>query len=452
MTAIFICVEGNKSFSALNTTFYTRAKSLSNQKFDKNVSLNDLENRSETSTVWVSNPFALPLSEAEPEGGPDGGPEAESEIPSDEPGSEPEASAEDWPEPGPFWPKAYEEWGMAWEMHVYVFAVIFLGFAVCSSYFIGHGLYAGLDQKYLGFSLNIVMLILGATRAFVLFTDPYLQGTMINNVHVMRVIWSLASPCLTSADCLVILSLVETAKISLGPQRMQKFSIIIKIILLHFALVLITDFVVSAFVEAKAMLVFCQVFFILWGTVLGIAYFILAHKLDKKLFANKEVKSKKEKSYIYLIYASGVNNFVLCIMFIYSSAGVFGVYSDVQFVGAWPWWAMQTCFRVSEVSSAILVFTVSAKRKRLKKSQGDKYKDALGGDSSQDRSQQQGASTTGKEKDRRLSLFSQLHSAKVHEKPGKNANIVRKKLETQTDMLTDLHEAKIEAYYASEDV
>ena len=73
-------------------------------------------------------------------------------------------------------------------------------------------------------------------------------------------------------------------------------------------------------------------------------------------------------------------------------------------------------------------------------------------DSSQDRSQQQGASTTGKEKDRRLSLFSQLHSAKVHEKPGKNANIVRKKLETHTDMLTDLHEAKIETYYASEDV
>lgn len=363
-----------------------------------------------------------------------------------------EALASDWPEPGPFWPKAYEEWGMAWEMHVYVFAVIFLGFAVYSSYFIGHGLYTGLDQKYLGFSLNIVMLILGATRAFVLFTDPYLQGTTINNAHVMRVIWSLASPCLTSADCLVILSLMETAKISLGPQRMKNFSIIIKIILLHFALVLITDFVVSEFVEAKAMLVFCQVFFILWGAVLGIGYFILAYKLDKKLFANREVKSKKDQSYIYLIYASGVNNFVLCIMFIYSSAGVFRVYSDVQFVGAWPWWTMQTCLRVSEVSSAILVFTVSAKRKRLKKSEGDKYKDAYEGDSSQDRSQEQGASTTGKEKGKRLSMSSHLHSAKVHEKPEKNANIVPKKLETQTDMFTDLHEAKIEAYYASEDV
>lgn len=441
VTAIFICVEGNKSFSGLNTTFYTYTKNLSNQKFDKNVSLNDIENRSETSTAWVSNPFALPLSEAE------------IEIPSNETGSEPEASAENWPEPGPFWPKAYEEWGMAWEMHVYIFAVIFLGFAVYSSYFIGRGLYAGLDQKYLGFSLNIVMLILGATRAFVLFTDPYLQGTTINNIRVMRATWSLTSPCLTSADCLVILSLLETTKISLGPQRMQKFSIIIKIILLHFALVLITDFVVSEFVEAKAMLVFCQVFFIVWGTVLGIGYFILAYKLDKMLFGNKEVKSKKDKFYIYLIYASGVNNFVLCIMFIYSSAGVFGVYSDVQFVGAWPWWTMQTCFRVSEVSSGILVFTVSAtKRKGLKKRRGDKHKDVIEDDSSQDRSQEQGASTAGKEKDRRLSMFSHLRSAKVHEKSGKNANIVRKKLETQTDMLTDLHEAKIEAYRASVDV
>ena len=391
----------------------------------------DLNENTTAQVLAIADPSPSPL------------PISEAENSSVEPESEPEGTAEAWPEPGPDWPKAYEEWGPAWEIHVYLFAVIFLGFAIYSAYFIVHGLYAGLDQKYLGFSLNIVMLILGATRAFVLFTDPYLQGTVINNVHAMRVIWSLASPCLTSADCLVILALVETAKISLAPQRMQKFSVIIQIIFLHFALVLISDFVVSEFVEAKAMLVFCQVFFILWGTVLGVGYVALAYKLDHQLFGHKEVKSKKDVLYIRLIYASGVNNFILTVMFIYSSAGVFGVYSDVQFVGAWPWWAMQTCFRVSEVLSGILVFTVSAKRKSLKKQREVKYKEAVDRVASSEDvtslSQQQPV-----KKDRKLSMFSYFHTA------GVRGTTVDDEQDSGNSMLTDLHKAKIEAFFATD--
>ena len=409
------------------------------QQVGKNAVLNPSVKTSKTSRLLGrvgSSPSPLPISEAE--------------TPSAE--AEPEGAAEAWPEPGPDWSKAYNEWGAAWELHVYVFAVIFLGFAVYSAYFIGHGLYVGLNKKYLGFCLNMVMLLLGFTRAFVLFTDPYLQGTIINNIHAMRVIWSLASPCLTSADCLVILALVETAKISLAPQRMQKFSVIIKIIIIHFMLVMITDFVVSEFVEAKAMLVFCQVFFIVWGTVLGVGYFALAYKLDQKLFGHIEEKSKKDLLYIRLIYASGVNNFILSALFIYSSAGVFGVYSDVKFVGAWPWWAMQTCFRVSEVLSGILVFTVSAKRKSLKKKEGDKYENVVGMDALQDNGddpsrQPEPAVPIGGEKDRKLSMFSHLHSARVKKTPAADVRKDRGK-----SMLEDLHEAKMEAYLVTEDV
>ena len=86
---------------------------------------------------------------------------------SESPGVEPEATAQAWPKPGPDWSKAFGEWGAAWEFHVYLFAMMFLGFALYATYFIGHGLYVGLNQKYLGFCLNVVMLILGFTRAFV---------------------------------------------------------------------------------------------------------------------------------------------------------------------------------------------------------------------------------------------------------------------------------------------
>ena len=54
-------------------------------------------------------------------------------------------------------------------------------------------------------------------------------------------------------------------------------------------------------------------------------------------------------------------------MFIYSSAGVFGIYSNVKYIDAWSWWAVQTCYRLGEVLSGILVFTVSANRQRIKR-------------------------------------------------------------------------------------
>ena len=334
---------------------------------------------------------------------------------SESPGVEPEATAQAWPEPGPDWSKAFGEWGAAWEFHVYLFAMIFLGFALYATYFIGHGLYVGLNQKYLGFCLNVVMLILGFTRAFVLLTDPYHQGDIIHNVLVMRVLWSLASPCLTSADCLVILALVETAKISLAPQKMQKLSFVLTIIMVHFILVLVSDFVVSEFVEAKAMLVFCQGFFTMWGAILGVGYFVLGYKLDQKLFGHKEIKSRNDVLYIRLIFASGVNNLVLCTMFIYASASVFGVYSDVKFVDAWSWWIVQTCFRVSEVSSGILVFTVSAKRKSLKKKPDKKAKGEYQVDqlniSASDANKV--GTATGRKNERKLSLFSQLYPKKA---------------------------------------
>ena len=398
----------------------------------------------------ASSPSPLPISEAEAE----------------TPAVEPEAEAEAWPEPGPDWSKAFGEWGAAWEFHVYLFALVFLGFAIYAAYFVGHGLYVGLHQKYLGFCLNVVMLILGFTRAFVLFTDPYHQGNIISNVSAMRVLWSLASPCLTSADCLVILALVETAKINLAPPKMQKLNAILTIITLHFILVLTTDFVVSEFLEAKAMLVFCQVFFIIWGSILGVGYFLLGYKLDQRLFGHKEVKAKKDVLYIRLIYASGVNNFILSAMFIYASASVFGVYSDVKFVGAWPWWAMQTCFRVSEVLSAILVFTVSAKRKSLKRKtdraftneyivEDDTLRDnvnELSSISQGTKDKNKLATVTGTKKERKTSMFSHLYSKAIPQNQAKDEVLAAQNNDGDRNMLTDLHEAKIEAYHAHQDV
>ena len=284
-----------------------------------------------------------------------------------EPEIEPESEGEpeDWPEPGPEWEKAYETWGVAWEFHIYTFAVCFFLVFVYASYYVVMNIADGLRKKYLSVSLNVMMVICGFSRAFVLAVDPYHQGTAVDTpITLMRILWSLTDPCLTAADSLVILSLLETYKLSIGPQRLQKPSTIIPIICVHFGFVFTSDLVVSAFVEAKAMLLFCQVFFITWCGLLGVFYFLIGYKLDQLIFksgVDNEI-SQEGRWYIYLIHASGISNIVTSGVYIYSAAGVFGVYSDVTYVDAWPWWSLQSTLRITELIAAVLVFTVSAKR------------------------------------------------------------------------------------------
>ena len=294
-------------------------------------------------------------------------PAKEEPVGTQEPETEPESESEpeDWPEPGPEWEKAYDTWGVAWDFHIYTFAVCFFLVFAYALYYVVMNIADGLREKYLSVSLNLMMVICGFSRAFVLAVDPYHQGTAVDTpIKLMRILWSLTDPCLTAADSLVILSLLETYKLSIGPQHMQRPCTIIPVICVHFGFVLTSDLVVSEFVEAKAMLLFCQVFFITWCGVLGIFYFLIGYKLDELIFKSgidNEI-SQEGRWYIYLIHASGISNIVTSGVYIYSAAGVFGVYSDVTYVDAWPWWSLQSTLRITELIAAVLVFTVSAKR------------------------------------------------------------------------------------------
>lgn len=313
---------------------------------------------------------AVTKAQAEPRSKGEVNPEGESTSePTYDPGgeSEPYAEPETWPEPGPQWKKAFEQWKAAWHIHVYLFATSFLLIGFYAGYYVVLNIYDGLGGKYLSVCLNGMVLLFGITRAFVLFLDPYHQGGLIKALFVMRLLWSIGGPCLTASDSLIILALVETAQVSIAPPRFQKLGTISIVIGVHFVLVIVSDTVVSLYMEAKVMILLCQIFFSLWGTVLGAGYANLAYKLDKKLFSHKQIKDKGDKIYIFLIYASAAANFFICGVMIYTMVGVFGVYADIEFVDAWHWWTLQTLFRSGEVITCVLIFTVSAKRSRVKR-------------------------------------------------------------------------------------
>lgn len=220
------------------------------------------EPRSEIEAITKAQVEPLSEGEVKPQG------ETTSE-PKYDPGgeSEPHAEPETWPEPGPQWKKAFEQWKAAWHIHVYLFATAFLCIGFYAGYYVVLNIYDGLGGKYLSVCLNGMVLLFGITRAFVLFLDPYHQGGFINALFVMRLLWSIGGPCLTASDSLIILALVETAQVSIAPPRFQKLGTISIVIGVHFVLVIVSDTVVSLYMEAKVMILLCQIFFSLWGTV-----------------------------------------------------------------------------------------------------------------------------------------------------------------------------------------
>ena len=234
------------------------------------------------------NPTAEPEATPEPEFLPK--PEAKPEP-------EPEAEVEGaWAEPEPDWSSAYYNWGPAWELHVYIFAacyfVIFLLAAISLTSFIKDK--QSLKRGKLTFSLLIMVTIFTLLRSMAMFIDPYGTTDTIPN-DFFRMLWSVALPGLTASFSVLLLVLLDTTKMSLGPPRFQKLSTILIFTACHFAIVIISDIVFILCQSCKGMLLFCQILFILYGALLAVGYLYSSVAIHKNCAAGNRQGNKLEK-------------------------------------------------------------------------------------------------------------------------------------------------------------
>ncbi|XP_070574588.1 proline-rich transmembrane protein 3-like [Ptychodera flava] len=308
-----------------------------------------------------SEPEAEP--ESEPESEPETQPESDGET---EP--EPRSEGESWPEPGPNWPTAYIEWKSAWQLHVIGFSLAFGLVAIYSLFcFIYHCRdKRTLSKRVLSLSLSFITMLLCLTRCLSLAINPYgAYGSLPDELS--RILWSLGFPSLTSAISTLLLVLLDTTKMSLGPPRFQKFSTILPVIIVHFILVLGADMIVTVYTEMRVLLVLCAAIFILWGALLAIGFFTVAFKLYRNLKASRSVAKGKGSDnrsarLVHLICGCATVSMATSLTHLYGAVGVFGVYSDVEFVEAWPWWAFQTLQRMEELIISVLIFALSTKK------------------------------------------------------------------------------------------
>ena len=226
------------------------------------------------------SPEAEPDTTSEPV--PETQPEPEPEIP-----PEPEAKGESaWAEPEPDWPKAFNDWGVAWELHVYIFAtcymVMFVLAAISLTYFLKDK--SSLKKGRMTFSLLIMVIIFTLFRGIAMFMDPYGTTDRIPD-NFFRMLWSMALPGLTASFSVLLLVLLDTTKMSLGPPKFQKLSTILIFTAGHFAIVIISDIVFTLCNSCKGMLLFCQILFILYGVLLAVGYSYSSVAINKNCTA-----------------------------------------------------------------------------------------------------------------------------------------------------------------------
>ena len=65
-----------------------------------------------------------------------------------------------------------------------------------------------------------------------------------------------------------------------------------------------------------------------------------------------------------ILACSGVS-IASCATHMYGAIGVFGVFSDLTIIPAWPWWVFQTLMRLEEITLCILVFILAGRAKTV---------------------------------------------------------------------------------------
>ena len=300
---------------------------------------------------------------------PDSKPEITTPEPEATPNFEPEPkpnAESSWPEPGPNWPVAYRKWLWAWAVHIYGFAAVFTFLSIIPVV----EMFRLVTLKQRKAALKITLLstieIFCVTRAVFLFVNPY-GSTGIINAGITRLLFAIGNPCVISALSLLLLVLIDTTKMNIAPPKFQRIQNIVPVIIFHVILVIATDFVVEYFLAAKGLILVCQLYYIIVGLFLTVGFARVAHMISSNVAAGVQRDSKMKKLRRMIILSTVVSALLLTVH-LYAAVGVFGIYSHVRHVEAWPWWSFQTCNRFLEVVMCAIVIKLNSNTRTNQKS------------------------------------------------------------------------------------
>lgn len=267
------------------------------------------------------------------------------------------------------------------QAHVYFFGVAF-GVVALYSLFSIIRLWKKkhlLSQKYF-IALNLLVMLMGATRSVYLLIDAYNSNRVYPNL-IAYMLYTLFLPCVTSTFSLLFLSLLAATRMKFISPSIQKTRVILSVILMHFILAITTDVLTVCHLDARVILFVCQLFYIAWGLFLFVGFMYIFGRLykaakDRQNQMNKyalkklgtpsikhNFKPERHKLTLSLgtivTLISSVLGLLTVLLLIYGMVDVYGVFVVDKKPEAWRWWGYHTSFRALELAICVTVSYVA---------------------------------------------------------------------------------------------
>ena len=187
------------------------------------------------------------------------------------------------PEPLPDWDIALEEWKGLWELHFVGFGLLFLAVALFSCFCV-----VRIRRKSKGMTLAnyflavcLLLMLFSISRALFLALDPYESHTVLHlPVIVVRILFAVGYPCLTSALSLIHFAFLEVNKLRLISHRLQNIKFLVSVIATHFVVVFIVYILITFIPKVARLLILCQTILISWWLVLALCFLYSGWKVN----------------------------------------------------------------------------------------------------------------------------------------------------------------------------
>ena len=281
-------------------------------------------------------------------------------------GAKVEQTGEQTAEPVPDWNTAVETWGAAWDIHQYglggmfgivgVLALVGL-LRICKSS-------GGVRQKKVPVVVLSQIVLFGLSRCLFLCVDAYHSKSHVPSTAV-NVIWGVGEPCLITAFMLIFLVLRNALVMKSRFQNWYTTRNIALVTVPYYTFVFASEMIVSFIPGYRALILACQIINILLYLILASFYSYISILIWKTLrlvrrgASKGQERGKQTLAIFKRCVAAAVIGFSAAALLVYAAIGVNGVFSNEQYVSAWPWFAFTTSLRCLEIGMSVLLYTTS---------------------------------------------------------------------------------------------
>ena len=303
------------------------------------------------------------------------------------------------PEPAPEWETALIQWGKLWDIHIYLFGIIFAMMTFWNIWSLTNLLCSTNHRsprraKKCFATINVLIIYYNLVRCINLLVDQYQSDVnqLTKSRGVSFLLWGISIPCFTASFMLIHFVLLETTKLQLYSKKLQSLKFIAGIVGTHFTLVVTVDIIVILHPTMNSMLLICQIFLVCIGfSVFCSALFtgvkVIRHiksterrlqnfrsqntlvsiqaaqdnvsinsgvglNLDSSTISSFQGRSVKDKAIFRMTIITMVTalcGLMYCVLQIYSLSVVFNLQNNKRHPEPWHWFGYESGSRVVEI-------------------------------------------------------------------------------------------------------